>query len=619
MNAPEQRLLPLANADALWAEMQATESQDRLCGLWLRWLAGLLPACTSAVVLLDDGSGKLSTVATLPEGSDGQLLQKSAVQAVELRALAILPQGRAHELALPLLLEGQPRGVVALLLQGGDRPGESGHAGDAGAVWQAVATLRWGMGWLRAALLQGGQRDAAAAAQLARARLALDLVLAVLNEPAFKPAAMVVSSQLARAFDCSMVQLGWSEAPGTRLVARSDSAWHERRADPVRLAEQAMDEALDQALSVALPAPNQGEGIVARSAAAHYLQVAKVAAVLTVPLAAHGPQVGALLFERAEPFSAEDVDAAETLAQVLGPLLLLRHQGDESVWAHLRRKWHGWLAWTLGQRHAGWKLLGGSLALLLALTAVWPVTHRISAPALIEGQTQRAAVVPFGGFILSAQARAGDTVKTGQVLATLDDRDLRLQRQRWEADFEVATRREREALASADRVAMRQASAQAESAQAQLALVLEQLQRLEIRAPFDGVVVKGDLSQRLGSPVEVGEVLFELAPLEAWRVIVKVDERDIGRVQPGQRGELVLAGLPGQYFGLQAQRVLSVAEAEEGRNQFRVEAGLDSQATRLRPGMEGVAKIEVGEASLLWVWTHRLTDWLQRTLWEWSP
>jgi multidrug resistance efflux pump len=194
-----------------------------------------------------------------------------------------------------------------------------------------------------------------------------------------------------------------------------------------------------------------------------------------------------------------------------------------------------------------------------------------------------------------------------------------LQRARWEADREVAVRREREALAGADRVAMRQAAAQAESATAQLDLVREKLQRVAIVAPFDGVVVKGDLSQRLGSPVETGQVLFELAPLDAWRVILKVDERDIGRLQPGQRGELVLAGLPGQHFGLTAQRVLSVAEAEDGGNHFRVEAALDADAARLRPGMEGVAKIEVGEATLLWVATHRLTDWLRRTVWEWSP
>ena len=37
--------------------------------------------------------------------------------------------------------------------------------------------------------------------------------------------------------------------------------------------------------------------------------------------------------------------------------------------------------------------------------------------------------------------------------------------------------------------------AKAAEAQAQLALVEHQLQRARIRAPFDGVVIKGDLSQ----------------------------------------------------------------------------------------------------------------------------
>ena len=70
--------------------------------------------------------------------------------------------------------------------------------------------------------------------------------------------------------------------------------------------------------------------------------------------------------------------------------------------------------------------------------------------------------------------------------------------------------------------------AKIDQAEAQIALLDEQLARTKVVAPFNGVIMKGDLSQSLGSPVEHGQVLFEVAPLESYRVIVQVDERDIG-------------------------------------------------------------------------------------------
>jgi hypothetical protein len=119
--------------------------------------------------------------------------------------------------------------------------------------------------------------------------------------------------------------------------------------------------------------------------------------------------------------------------------------------------------------------------------------------------------------------------------------------------------------------------------------------------------------------VEQGKVLFELAPLDAWRVILKVDERDIAHVRDGVAGELVLTSLPGQSFPLKVKKVTPVSVAEEGRNYFRVECELPKGAAKLRPGMEGVGKVEAGERSLLWIWTHRFTDWLTLKAWEWLP
>ena len=55
------------------------------------------------------------------------------------------------------------------------------------------------------------------------------------------------------------------------------------------------------------------------------------------------------------------------------------------------------------------------------------------------------------------------------------------------------------------------------------------------------------------------------------------------------------------------------------RNYFRVEAQLQSEAGRLRPGMEGVGKISVEERKLIWIWTRSLVDWVHLMAWSWLP
>jgi hypothetical protein len=65
--------------------------------------------------------------------------------------------------------------------------------------------------------------------------------------------------------------------------------------------------------------------------------------------------------------------------------------------------------------------------------------------------------------------------------------------------------------------------------------------------------------------------------------------------------------------------ITPVATQIDGRNVFRVEAKIDGQIARLRPGMEGIGKVVVGERGLLWIWTHRFFDWLRLALWNWMP
>ena len=68
--------------------------------------------------------------------------------------------------------------------------------------------------------------------------------------------------------------------------------------------------------------------------------------------------------------------------------------------------------------------------------------------------------------------------------------------------------------------------------------------RTRLSAPLDGLVVSGDLSQSLGAPLERGDVLFEVGPLDGYRIMLEVDEREVAQVRPGQQGDLALSGLP---------------------------------------------------------------------------
>jgi RND family efflux transporter MFP subunit len=225
-------------------------------------------------------------------------------------------------------------------------------------------------------------------------------------------------------------------------------------------------------------------------------------------------------------------------------------------------------------------------------------------------------VASMPGYVAEANVRAGDLVSEGQVLARLDDKDLRLEQRKWLSEKSQLQKEYREAMAEHDGARVSILQAQLERAAAQLELTEEYLARTNVIAPLSGIVIKGDLSQSLGVPVERGQSLFEVAPLDAYRVMLEVDEREIGVLQPGQTGRLALAGFPGQRLSFVVDRITPVSTTEDGRNFFTVEGRLQETPELLRPGMQGVGKIDTGQRKLVWVWTHGLVDWLR--LWTWS-
>jgi biotin carboxyl carrier protein len=221
-----------------------------------------------------------------------------------------------------------------------------------------------------------------------------------------------------------------------------------------------MNEAFDQRSLVVFP-EREGGGSLITQAHRRYAEESRSAELCSIPLVAGAKVVGVWLLERDEPFSVDELESLEALALALAPIVELKQAGAESLPAHAKRSVEHGLRRLTDTSHPGMKLIAGCVVLLLAILSFVEIDYRVSAIAVIEGAIQRAAVAPFDGYIQSAPAKAGDLVQAGQVLATLEDKDLLLERARWQAEHEVSQRKALEAMAKGDRVELRLASAQA--------------------------------------------------------------------------------------------------------------------------------------------------------------
>jgi RND family efflux transporter MFP subunit len=453
-----------------------------------------------------------------------------------------------------------------------------------------------------------------------RLSMLLALVAIALERRRFRAAAMAVATELATRLGLERVSIGFERKGRMQVEALSHSASFDPRTGLIGDLNAAMDEACDQDATLLHP---PSEGTPPRVVRAHERLVDQhgSGAACTVPLTSGGRIVGALTLEQAEGsrIHADAVRLCEDAAATLGPLLDLERRLEARPLARLRAAVLRRFDLVASPGHPAARLMAAAGVAGFLLLGVMPGTHRVTADATLEGLVQRAVVAGIDGYVAEARARAGDVVQQGQVLARLDERDLVLERRQWTAGLDQLRREYREALSVHDRTQLNILQARIAQSRAQLALIDENLARTRLLAPFDGVVVQGDLSRSLGAPVEKGTVLFEVAPLDGYRIILEVDERDVAWVTSGKRGQLALSAMPGQPLPLAVEKITPVSSAVDGRNVFRVEASLLRPVASLRPGMEGVAKIEIGRRRLIWIWTHDLFDRLRLWAWSWWP
>ena len=436
----------------------------------------------------------------------------------------------------------------------------------------------------------------------------------MLSRQGLPDATIALAVELAQTFSCERVSVGLVEGRLINIAGTSQARDVDQRLDAAATMQSAMREALDQSASICFPSHVDRYPLITISHAALARTVG--GNVCTVVIAGTAGSVGAITFERNTPeFSKAEIGLCEDIASFCGPILEIKQQLQLSWW---RRLWADLHKRLMASGKTGLAFMVGVIGVGLVLFTLVPVSYRVSAPARLEGSVQRVIVAATDGFLQQANVRAGDSVKEGQILAELATQDLLLERRRRESELKQYESAYQAAQANNDRAQMVISQSRAGEAQAMLSLAEGQIERARIQAPFDGVVIRGDLTQTLGSPVQRGEVLLTIAPNNSFRLIVDVDESDIANILPGQTGELALAAVPDRALKFTTRRIVPFAASNDSRNYFEVEAALDDQGTSLRPGLSGVARIYVGRRTLWWIGTHRLQNWLRLLLWSWG-
>ncbi len=441
-------------------------------------------------------------------------------------------------------------------------------------------------------------------------------LMALLNaQHRYLAVAMTLCNELAARNKCDRVSLGWLEGEYVKLQAISHTERFERKMEAIRVLEQTMEEALDQDELIVWPAP-EGDTRIHRDHAS-FAAAQKVKFVSSVPLRLGGQTVGVITCERnCEPFTEDEQRLLSLIAEMAVRRLSELKRTDRWFGARWAMRTREGLAKVIGVEHTWKKVIAVLVAVGLGVLFFGKMNYRVEAPFIVRTENMAILTAPFGGFIDEVPREIGDAVQPGDLLLKLDTKDLLLEEASALADLDRYTREGEKARANRALAEMRIAQAQAEQARVRLDLVRYRLSQSQIKSPFAGVIVEGDLKKHLGAPVKQGDPLFKVARTDQMYVECNVLENDIHEVRGDATGEIAFLSRPKLKFPVKLERIEPAAQTKEADNIFIVRCQFEGKPEDWwRPGMSGVAKINVGNRTFFWILSHRTIDFLRMFFW----
>lgn len=384
-----------------------------------------------------------------------------------------------------------------------------------------------------------------------------------------------------------------------RLTAVASLPDIDEFSEAARITEAVLQESLARNCTSVWPATDDSQRHALLSHQ-YYGQQLRAEAVVSTPLRdAQGQFVGALAATFDDPAAAQEAQRFLFAAERhLGTALDFVQRSQQTFWEKCRAAALRW--------YASWKVRTALLfcVLLFGLLAI-PVDYRVSCETELQPVSRRFVAAPFAAPLEECLAEPGDIVEADQLLAVLDGRELRWELAGLRADLARANKEHNAFLSEQKFGEAAIARHEIERLQNQSALLTERTRNLEIRSPIAGVLVSGDLKETEGVPLETGQSLFEVAPLDHMLIEVAIPEDDVRHVAPGMEIRLRLDADRSEVLTGQIKKLLPSATLREHQNVFIAEARVPNESRQLRPGMKGTAKVSTGAKPVGWILFHK--------------
>jgi HlyD family secretion protein len=237
------------------------------------------------------------------------------------------------------------------------------------------------------------------------------------------------------------------------------------------------------------------------------------------------------------------------------------------------------------------------------------------------------------GEIIDLPINEGDEVKTGQLIARLDDTTARNDHTQAQSDLEVARVALSHAKKQAERqeelyekgllsdvdyeaalLAREQANSDLARARAEMEDAAERLSDTVIESPIEGIILmkyveEGHIITSGISNVSGGTVIATLADMSRVYVRASIDEVDIGQIAPGQKATVIAESYPDREFDGLVLRIHPLAKVEQNVTTFDVTIEVDNSEGLLLAGMNASIEIIAGyKEDVLLIPREALTD-----------